>query len=297
MFPLHFDLGFRIFYFYEGFYFLIAIVIGLVWAMKRVKANGLDTAKFYNFAMFVLIGGILGGRLSSLLLYSRESFFANPLTFFSFWDGGISIIGALPLGILAGWLYCRFRKFEFWKTLALISPCVMLSQAVGRIGCFLNGDGFGSAANLPWAVRFPKYGHFFPSFKEAVDRPTPAWLWSAGNGLVDQSSPVSAPLHPTALYESLGIFLMFFSALFLMKLSKKRGWLEKIIVFLHIGGYSLIRFFVEYFRADREATGFLGLSVLQCILFIVFAASAVAIVFLIVRGKKPVLETGGQAKP
>ncbi|MBN2352250.1 MAG: prolipoprotein diacylglyceryl transferase [Spirochaetales bacterium] len=289
MFPIHLNLGFRVFYFYEGFYFLIAIVIGVVWAMRRVKKAGLNTDQFFNFALFVIIGGILGGRISSLLIYSRESFFANPLTFFSFWDGGISIIGALPLGILAGGLYCRIRRFPFRRTLALVSPCVMASQAAGRIGCFLNGDGFGTSSTLPWAVRFPKFGHFFPSFQPATGHPTPAWQWSLNKGLIDPSSPVSAPIHPTALYESFGVWLLLVAALFLIRESKKRGWSEILVVCLHLGGYSLIRFFVEFFRADRETIAAVGLSALQIVLLAAFALCVGAAVFLFLKGKREVL--------
>jgi phosphatidylglycerol:prolipoprotein diacylglycerol transferase len=233
LFPIHLNLGFRVFYFYEGFYFMIAIVIGLVWAVRRIKKEGLNADRFINFAVFVMIGGILGGRLSSLLIYSRESFFANPLTFFSFWDGGISIIGALP-----------------------------------------------------WAVRFPRYGRFFPSFQIAPDHPTPAWQWSVRQGLIDPSSPVSAPIHPAALYESLGLWLLLAAALFLVRLAKKHGWSQNLVICLHLGGYALLRFFVEFFRADRESLPGGGLSVLQIILLFVFALSAGAAVFILVRKNK-----------
>ena len=286
MFPIHLNLGFRVFYFYEGFYFMIAIVIGLVWAVRRIKKEGLNVDRFINFAVFVMIGGILGGRLSSLLIYSRESFFANPLTFFSFWDGGISIIGALPCGILAGGIYGAVRRFPLWRTLALVSPCVIASQAAGRIGCFLNGDGFGTSSSLPWAVRFPRYGRFFPSFQIAPDHPTPAWQWSVRQGLIDPSSPVSAPIHPAALYESLGLWLLLAAALFLVRLAKKHGWSQNLVICLHLGGYALLRFFVEFFRADRESLPGGGLSVLQIILLFVFALSAGAAVFIMVRKNK-----------
>ena len=102
-----------------------------------------------------------------------------------------------------------------------------VGQAIGRIGCFLVGDDYGTASNLPWAVAFP-------------------------NGL----PPVHYPVHPTMLYETVWLSLV---ALFLWGRRKKSASLFGEFLILNGVGRTVI----EHWRLNERVA--LGLSEAQFI--------------------------------
>jgi phosphatidylglycerol---prolipoprotein diacylglyceryl transferase len=281
MFPIHLDLGFRRFYFYEGLYFLIAIVVAYLWAAKRIRRYGLSEDQFWRALIGALIGMLIGARLFHFIFWQPSLLVSRPLVFFNYWDGGLSITGGLAGGIGGASLAFIKRKERFLEYFAVLSPAVLLGQAIGRIGCFMNGDAWGIPTSLPWGLRFPKFGRILPS--GAVDRSIPgfAWSWAYDRGLVGPADSRTPPLHPTQLYESLGDLLILAVVLLAFRRLGKAG--GRFILALQVGCYCLLRFFLEYLRGDREATVLLGMSSMQ----IALAAVALAClpIALICRGR------------
>lgn len=274
MFPFHLNLGFNTFFFYEGLYFLIAIVTGVVWSRVRVKREGIDVDQFDSFILWVLLGAVIGGRLSNYIFWSTETFLKDPISIFYVWQGGISITGGIGGGILGAWIYSKTHNFPFWKTFATVSAPLFLAQGVGRIGCFLNGDAHGTACSLPWGIQFPKYGTELFSFTKNTEVSSYAWRWSVENGLIDRASTLSAPIHPTQIYEAIGDFIMVFVILNLFAKVKEGKLPEKFIFFTHIAAYFLMRFLLEFIRADRSGMmpmGVMSWMQLVCIILAVFS--------------------------
>ena len=144
----------------------------------------------------------------------------------------------------------------------------MLGQAVGRVGCFLNGDAWGIQTNLPWGVRFPKFGTYIPSFKPDFLVPSYAWNWAKTQGLVSNSDMFTPPLHPTQLYESLGdILLLVFILLIIRRIGFRHS--GKLVALVHVGGYCLLRFLLEFLHGDRGTVIWNGMTALQLILVLV----------------------------
>jgi phosphatidylglycerol---prolipoprotein diacylglyceryl transferase len=129
------------------------------------------------FAMITLAGlmGILGAKLYHLLEpQSRAEFFADPLHLF-FTRYGFAWFGGFLGGFGAMLLMGRRAKLPMWQFLDACSPAASFGYAIGRIGCFLSGDGdYGKPTSLPWGMSFP-------------------------NGVV----PTSERVHPAPLYELL----------------------------------------------------------------------------------------------
>lgn len=265
MFPIHIKFAFIQYHYYEGFYFLISIVIGYALARKRFIAAGLtDHPSLENHIFVALIFALLGAKLSDDLFWNFHAFIKNPLGLFLS-PAGSSIVGGLYGGMFGGWVYSKIKGINYWPYFAAASPAILFAQAIGRIGCFLNGDAFGKPTDLFWGMTFPRFGYAIPSFQLDTMASSYAWMWSFENGLVDSESIRSARLHPTSLYE-------FFLDIALMSvvviLNKKTNFENKINIFwIHLGGYSLIRFFLEFLRADRVQIIFPGLSVLQYVMF------------------------------
>ncbi len=266
MFPIHLNIGFKIFYNYEGIYFAIAIIIGYVMARKKTQKNGYEPETIDSLLFYSILGALIGGRLFSFFFWGFDSFLENPLSFFAFWNGGISITGGIAGGVVTAIIFSHIKKIQFFNMYSLIAPIFLISQAIGRIGCFLNGDAHGTYSTLPWAVRYPRYGLSVPSFEKIKTVSSIPWEWSVRNGLVDRMSEVSAPLHPTQLYEAMGDIVLVVLIFFLNKMIIRKEGSFKPIFLLHIGGYSLLRFFIEFIRADRANVVFLGVSMLQIML-------------------------------
>ncbi|MCP4132533.1 MAG: prolipoprotein diacylglyceryl transferase [bacterium] len=274
MFPIHVDLSFiglSTIYFYEGLYIGLSFVIGLLWARPRVNKYGLDLDIYDRTVVWTIIGALLGVRLSHVIFWEGFSFFSDPLVLFRVWEGGSSVTGGLAGGILVAWIYTRRSGMSFASLFAVISPALLLAQAVGRVGCFLNGDSHGIATTLPWGVQYPKYGIMIPSFETAARHTGIPWDWAYQWGLMGKESLVSAPLHPTQLYEFFGDIVLMVIVILVFKRLLATGFADlkeksnrmMLIFFIHTGGYSLLRFFIEFIRADSPPPVFLGMSGIQ----------------------------------
>ena len=267
MFPIHLNLGFRHFYFYEGLYILIAIVVAYIWAAKRIRKYGLSEDQFFRALVGAFLGLLIGARLFHFLFWQPGLLLSEPLTFFRYWDGGLSITGGLAGGIGGAALTFIRRKESFGEYFAVLSPAVLLGQALGRVGCFLNGDAWGIATSLPWGLRFPKFGHTLPG--GVVDRQVPsfAWSWAYDAGLVSGGDTTTPPMHPTQLYEGRGdLWPLAFILLAIKRLGKEQG---RVILVLYICSYCLLRFFLEFLRGDRGVVVWAGMSALQIALALV----------------------------
>jgi len=263
MFPIHLGLGSKTLFFYEGLYFLIAILAGAIWSKLRLKKYDVDVMDFETGFFWTLIGAMVGGRLSHFIFWEPSIILNDPIIFLKVWQGGISITGGIFGGIVGAWLYLKKYKLNFIDCFAVVSPTLLMGQAVGRIGCFFNGDAHGIQTSSIFGVEFPRHGYLIPQFKKLTSMNSFPWDWSFSNGLVDFSSNVSAKLHPTQLYEGFGdIILLGIIVFIFMKFVGNRAvyW---IIFFIHTGGYSFVRFLCEYIRADRTGKLYGGMSTLQ----------------------------------
>lgn len=266
MLPIHLDLGFNKIYFYEGIYFLISIAIGVFIAYKRVKKYGGSLDLFDGLITWSIIGALIGARLSHYLFWNLDLFLENPGVLFSLSGAGNSITGGLVGGMVGGLLFTRRKKMNYFEYFSLLSPGILFAQAVGRIGCFLNGDAHGVATNSIFGVHFPRYGTTVPAFETDYGLSSSAWQWSYQQGLVDQASTVSAALHPTQLYEMFGDLALMGIVLWVFHKIWNSDKKSPLIFFIHTGGYALLRFALEFIRGDREFIAFANMTNLQVVL-------------------------------
>ncbi len=172
MLPNSFPLGPLIIHFY-GLVIAIAIILGWTITKRRAPLSKIKADLFDDpLLLLPLIFGIIGGRLYHVIdkwgYYSQ-----NPGQILAVTNGGLGIFGALA-GIFIGfWVFAKIKKIDFFKLLDLIAPALILGQAIGRIGNFVNQEGFGPPTNLPWAVyidpmhrpaQYLFFTHFHPTF-------------------------------------------------------------------------------------------------------------------------------------
>ena len=290
MFPIHFIVdafGFhKQVFFYEGLYFAIAILVGFFVAKKNIPKSGIASDDFYQLLMVALCAGILGGRMFHQFFYESPFGFENVVRIFQVWKGGLSITGAVVLGPLFTYLYCRYRKYDFWKLFALVVPAIILSQAVGRVGCFLNGDAHGTKTESVFGVEFPRYGYLINTGEvyEHPEKSSDAWEYSFENDWVQNDSVKSVALHPSQLYEAIADLLLFFVLTVLLRGRLKTDGSYTIVPLVYVGGYAFIRFLLEFVRADRLMQGSDVLSNMQMVLLACVLCCSVFVV-LVGKGK------------
>lgn len=283
MFPITVDLGFRVMPFYEGLYFLIAIAGGVAWARHRIRKAGLSLPLFDRALVWILIGALVGARVFHFAFWDGARLAADPLVFFRFWEGGLTIVGGLVGGIGAGaWLLVR-QKAPFWEYFAVVSPALLLGQALGRVGCFLNGDAWGTPTTLPWGVPMAKFATRIPSLQTDPSTVSLAWDWAYRHGYSGADTLATVPLHPAQLYEALADAVLLGLVLAAGRRVRAQTLDPRQIFWLHVGGYALIRFAVEFVHGDHETVDWAGMTVLQIGLAVTAVGCAIAARFPLSR--------------
>jgi len=184
---------------------------------KRAKRYEND---LLDFVLYAILGAVAGARVWEVV-FSWSNYAANPVEALYLWHGGLSIQGALIGGLLVAIWFSRRRKINFWRFADIVAPGVILGQAIGRIGCFLNGDAFGIPTKSVFGVIYP------PG--------TPAY-----------SAFGATPLVPAELFEAgwdlivLGILLIY----------RRRRPAEGSVFLAYGILYSVGRFVLEFWRGD-----------------------------------------------
>jgi phosphatidylglycerol:prolipoprotein diacylglycerol transferase len=274
---------------------MVGFLIATLGARRAAEKAGLPGDRIVDLAVLVLVLGVLGARLLSVLSDGRLGDFVHLCTeptaveapdalvslcqrdeqcgydyrcdpaaqgavlagergtmchpprdclaALKFWQGGLTFYGALFLAVPGALWYCRRKRLDFLQVADLSAPFLLLGQAIGRIGCFLEGCCYGAATGSPLGVRFP--GH-------------------------------PAPLHPTQLYESAANLILAALLLFVIR-RRARGRGQTFGWALVL--YGAARAVIEFWRDDPRG----GLGPLSTSQLIAIPAIGLGL-WLIVRG-------------
>ncbi len=237
MYPIICKLGPLTIYSY-GLMLVLAFGIATLLLIRQARNQGLNPELILNLCFVILLSGIIGARILYVIL-NLEFYLDNPVQILMLYRGGLAWFGGLILGSLSCLLYLRYKGLEIYKTFDLIVPYIALAQAIGRIGCFLNGCCFGKETLY--------FGLYFPVH--------------------------DAVLIPTQLYSSLALLAIYI----ILRIKQARVHRKGEIFYLYLFLYSLWRFFIEFFRGDSEIF-ILGLSVFQIFSIALFILSAVMLI-------------------
>jgi phosphatidylglycerol:prolipoprotein diacylglycerol transferase len=243
-----------------GVFLALAFLCAILITVKLAARDGLPREKIYDLCLWMLLSSLVGSKI--LMFFTEPEYRDHPLQLLSldFLRSGGVFYGGLIGAILTGYFLMRRYQLPWWKTADACAPGIAIGNFFGRQGCFAAGCCWGKPTSLPWGVKFTELGH------EITGVPTDAYL------------------HPTQLYESFAMLIVFF---FLLWLHKHRRFSGQVILFYALL-YSVIRFAIEFLRDDPRGdlfglTTLTGLSTSQIISIIVGSA---ALVILIVRWRK-----------
>ena len=192
-----------------------AMILCVILALREGKRVNISEDDILNLAIVAIPCGLLGARLY-YVIFNWSWYSENLSEILNFRGGGMAIHGALIGGILAGFIYTKVKKINFFKMADTVMIGIPLGQAIGRWGNYINGEAHGGPTDLPWGI------------------------------MVD-----GIKVHPTFLYESiwdLGIFI------FLWCFRKKKTY-EGQLAIIYLILYSIGRFFIEGLRTDSLMIG------------------------------------------
>ncbi|MCL5435978.1 MAG: prolipoprotein diacylglyceryl transferase [Patescibacteria group bacterium] len=208
-------------------FYSLAVLAGILAAFfvarKFTSRFAVPEGDLENLFLLSILFGLVGARMHHVLS-AWSVYAAYPAMIWQFWRGGLGFFGGILGAISAVAIYSRVKKLDFWKVCDLLAVVAPLGQAIGRLGNFFNQEAYGLPTSLPWKM-FIDFGHRLPVY------------WS------------NDFFHPVFLYESLldlGIFCL------MLHLARKKSSRPGLLLACYLILYSLVRYFLEPFRADAN---------------------------------------------
>lgn len=243
-----------------GVFLAIAFLCAILITVRLGERDGLPRERIYDLSLWMLLASLIGSKI--LMFFTEPEYRDHPLQLLSldFLRSGGVFYGGLLGAVIAGYFLMRRYQLPWWKTADACAPGIAIGNFFGRQGCFAAGCCWGKPTTLPWGVKFSELGH------EITGVPTTTYL------------------HPTQLYESFAMLLVF---LFLLWLHKRKRFSGQVILAYALL-YSTIRFAIEFLRDDPRGdvlglTSLTGLSTSQLISLVV---GVCALVLLFVRRRR-----------
>jgi len=239
-----------------------------------------------------LFGVLLGGRIGYVLFYKPEML-REPLSILRVWEGGMASHGGM-IGILALTFYYARRHKLTWTNLGdALVVAAPIGLFFGRCANFINGELYGRATNVSWAMQFPKelienraLGDRAVAVAQNLDPPlvAPEQIIEAARDnsqLNDALRGILTPRHPSQLYEAFFEGIVLFTILWFVRTRMRQP--NGVLTGLFFMFYAVFRIICENFREpDASLVGAFTRGQ-----FFSFFLIAIGIVFVVVAKLRP----------
>lgn len=132
---------------YYSLFILIGVLIGYFMIIKEGKKFNINEDSLFNMFFWTLIIGIIGARLY-YVMFNWEYFGSHISEIWQIWQGGLAIHGGIIFGLITIAIYAKKNNINLLKLLDIVTPPLILAQAIGRWGNFFNGEAYGPATTL-----------------------------------------------------------------------------------------------------------------------------------------------------
>lgn len=238
-------------------------VLGIHMAEWAAKVNKMNPDDVWDFAFIAVPCSIVGARLY-YVVFEWDNFKGNLISIFNMREGGLAIYGAVIVAFLTLFIYCKVRKQNPFRLGDCGVQGLILGQILGRWGNFFNREVFGGYTDNLLAMRIP-----IDAVRDSTD------ITQAIQDHVAEGTNY-IQVHPTFIYESLLNLVL----LVLMIVWHRRKKFNGEICLLYLGGYGIIRFFIEGIRTDQlklPGTSIAVSQMLGIVLFVVALGAELAI--------------------
>ncbi|WP_462419947.1 prolipoprotein diacylglyceryl transferase [Salinicoccus sp. Marseille-QA3877] len=209
-----------------GVIIAFGMLLGFLIASREADKKKMPEGMFIDLMFYIILFSLIGARLY-YVFFNLDYYLQDPISIIMVNEGGMAIHGGIIGGILAGLIYCYRKNLSFFQVADIAIPSLILGQAIGRWGNFMNQEAHG--------------GEVTRNFLESLMLP---------EFIIDQMYIDGAYYHPTFLYESVWNIIGFI-ILILLRPKLKIGQ----TMLLYLIYYSVGRFFIEGMRTDSLMIG------------------------------------------
>ena len=256
---------------FYGMIIVLGILVAGFVAAREARRRGENPDRIWDALVWVAMAGIIGARLyhvfstpagcgENVPICGWPWYKNHPVDALFIWNGGLGIFGAILGGALVVLNYVRRNKLSLPRYLDIAAPALLIGQAIGRWGNFVNQELYGPPTNLPWGIPIDaahRYGDFADLTRYPVE---------------------TTRFHPDFLYESI-LNVIGFIVLVIVARKFQRRLKDGDLILLYMIWYPINRILVESLRPDAwTVSGGLPTAQLISIILIV-----VAVGLLIVR--------------
>jgi len=240
-----------------GILFAVAAVVAAWLATREARRRGEDPERVWTMLLVAAVGGIIGSRIYHVI-HQWEFYSANPALIPQVWNGGLGIPGGVAGGLIVLFAYTRINRLNFLRWIDIGAPAMLLAQAIGRIGNFVNQELFGPPTDLPWGIPIDQ------------DHRVPPWT------NLDQYPIDSTFFHPLFAYEA---FLNLVGMGVLLWVGRRfaRRLYDGDVAMLYFVWYGSVRTILETFRTGNWLVGGIPVAILIGVGAAVFGAAVIII--------------------
>ena len=249
-----------------GLIFLFAILVAWWLARRNAISTNVDCSHVDLLIPVTIIVGIAGGTVLSLLMPMDQMIAGEMMQT----EVRIRLFGMLAASSVAVFVYSRIEKLSFRRLLDVFALPTIAGLMIHRIGCFLAGCCWGDIVSNEHATSFASQVQTLPflsGLSSGVSYPPGSLPFEQhlALGLIEPNSLASLPVYPVQLYEG-ALLLVLLLALWRLPWQRFPKGLLVVVV---VCAYAVIRFFIEYLRADGPIVlGNMTVTQLQCLLLL-----------------------------
>ena len=225
--PVFLDLGVIQVYWYSVF-ILLGFLVGGTLALWEAKKWEISEDFMINLFFYIIIFAFLGARIY-YILFNLEYYMNDPISMIKVWEGGLAIHGGIIACTIFIIFYTKKYKVDTLRILDILAVSLIIGQAIGRWGNFLNGEAYGPATTLSFLK-----GLHLPQF------------------IIDGMFINGTYYQPTFLYESIGCLIGF---IVLLIFRRRKHTKVGHVTALYLIWYGVLRFFIESLRQDSLMLG------------------------------------------
>lgn len=240
---------------------LVAFSIGIYLALRECKIQGIRSSLMVDYCFYMVPLCLLGARIY-YVLFNLDYYSKNLVDIFKVWEGGLAIHGGIIIGVIFSIYFTRKHKLNFFQIADIFCISLILGQAIGRWGNFMNGEAYGPATTYSTL-----HNLHIPEF------------------IINGMKINGVYHHPTFLYESLWNILGFIILIVLkIILTKTKKYKFGTLTSFYLIWYGAGRFFIEGMRQDSLMMGNLRVAQIISIISIIVGL----IIMLVVNIRKRV---------
>ena len=256
-----------------GIIIATAMFVGFYINSKEGKRLGQPDDIWWDFILYGIISSVIGARIY-YVIFSWDQYKAHPLQIFNIRGGGLAIYGGVIGAVIALFVFARIKAQPFLGMVDAGVFGLLAGQIIGRWGNFTNREVFGGYTNSLFAMRLPLGPDYAPIVRPVDITPGMLAMRPDGANYIQ--------VHPTFLYEGFFNLLLLVAMLLYRKHKKFNGEMG----LWYLGGYGIIRFFVEGIRVDRLKIGSTNIAISQVLGMTLFVVSLVTLVICHIRIRK-----------